>query len=71
LFARRLRFEEASSGPSPMAIMEPKEIGILSIAALTAALVGPFMMVAGAVVFLAVILRARSAGASSPLIRQA
>jgi len=56
---------KGSSGPSPLAIMEPKKIGILS-TALTAALVGPFMMVAGAVVFLAVILRARSAGASSP-----
>ena len=47
-----------SSGPSPFAIMEPKQTGILSIAALVAALYGPYVMVAGALVFLVPLLAA-------------
>ena len=47
---------QGSSGPSQLAIMEPKEIGVLSIAALFAVLWGPFVPAAGAVLFLALVL---------------
>ena len=61
---------KGSSGPSQLALMEPKEIGPLSIAALTAALWGHFVMAAGAILFLALVLvpiargRKRTAGRS-------
>jgi hypothetical protein len=47
---------KGSIGLSQLAIMEPKEIGGLSILALTAALWGHLVMVAGALIFLALIL---------------
>lgn len=45
---------QGSGGASQVAIMEPKEIGVLSIAALMAGWAGPIVMVAGLVMFLAV-----------------
>jgi hypothetical protein len=58
-----------SSGPSQLAIMEPKEIGLLSIAALLAVLWGHLVAAAGAVLFLALLLvpmaRARKPAAAS------
>lgn len=45
-----------SSGPFQLMIMEPKEIGTLSIAALFAASWGQWVMLAGAVLFLALVL---------------
>jgi hypothetical protein len=49
-------FLRGSSGPSQLAIMEPKEIGSLSIAALIAALWGHFVMAAGVILFVALVL---------------
>jgi hypothetical protein len=45
-----------SGGPGQLAIMEPKEIGMLSIAALLAAIGGPWAMAAGAAVLLALLI---------------
>jgi hypothetical protein len=47
---------QGSSGPSQLAIMEPKEIGPLSIAALILAQWGHFVMAAGAIMFFALVL---------------
>lgn len=47
---------KGSSGPSQLAVREPKEIGFLSIAALLAALWGHWVMAAGVALFLALLL---------------
>jgi hypothetical protein len=49
-----------SSGPSQLAIMEPKEIGMLSAAALLAAIGGPWVMALGGIAFLLALLVRRS-----------
>ncbi len=64
---------KGANGPAPLMVMEPKEIGPLSIASLLAVLWGPFVMAAGALAFLAIVFvplaRARqgpAGGAESP-----
>lgn len=49
-------FLKGSTGPSQLAIMEPKEVGFLSIAALLATLWGPWTGAAGFVLFVAAFL---------------
>jgi hypothetical protein len=51
-----------SSGASQLAMMEPKEIGFLSIAALMAGLGGPFVMVSGTIMFLALVVVSAARG---------
>jgi len=62
-------FLQGSSGPSQLAIMEPKEIGFLSIAALVAALWGHFVMAAGAILFVALVLAPMARGRGGPKTR--
>lgn len=59
-------FLSGSSGPSQLVIMEPKEIGFLSITALIAALWGHFVMAAGAILFVALILGPIARGRRAP-----
>jgi hypothetical protein len=61
-------FLKGSSGPSRLAIMEPKEIGFLSIAALIAAQWGHFVMAAGAILFVALVLAPIARGRGAPRI---
>jgi hypothetical protein len=59
-------FLKGSSGPTQLAIMEPKEIGFLSITALIAALWGHYVMAAGAILFAALVLGPMARGRGAP-----